>query len=246
MTNPTENSFRSYLTEQSFRHHLSRLDCNADDQASTVVNRSRLPRNTSSSATASLFSVENPTPFHFANRTSIALRTPKHIFHSFAIFTIAAMAPLSKSSEADNRDGCMISDSWYIGAFGKWWRGGVLEAWYQDVIARTKDEESWSSGILSIKRLDIFPEYNGMWFIILFFFSTSRFFPFRTHLLTKEPAGSFCTRTPTQVKKSRTTNAAAQCNSGTTKLHPSTPPEIGLAPHAHDAKAIVRRGPQHV
>jgi len=81
------------------------------------------------------------------------------------------MAPLSKSSEADNRDGCMISDSWYIGAFGKWWRGGVLEAWYQDVIARTKDEESWSSGILSIKRLDIFPEYNGMWFIIYFFFN---------------------------------------------------------------------------
>lgn len=171
LTNPTENSFRSYLTEQSFRHHLSRLDCNADDQASSAVNRSRLPRNPSSSATASLFSVENPTPFHFANRTSIALRTPKHIFHSFAIFTIAAMAPLSKSSEADNRDGCMISDSWYIGAFGKWWRGGVLEAWYQDVIARTKDEESWSSGILSIKRLDIFPEYNGMWFIIYFFFN---------------------------------------------------------------------------
>jgi len=161
LTNPNENSFRSYLTEQSFRHHLSRLDYNADDQTSGAGNRSHLPRNPSLSAPASLFAVENPTPFHFANRTSIALRTPKHVFHSFAIFTIAAMAPLSKSAEGDNRDGGVISDSWYFGAFGKWWRGGVLEAWYQDVIARTKDEESWSSGILSIKRLDILPEYNG-------------------------------------------------------------------------------------
>ncbi|KIM45037.1 hypothetical protein M413DRAFT_441684 [Hebeloma cylindrosporum] len=154
LTNPTENSFRSFLTEQSFRHHLSRLDCNADEQTNGATNRSHLPRNPSQSTSASLFSVENPTPFHFANRTSIALRTPKHVFHSFAIFTIAAIAPLSKSSESDNRDACMISDSWYIGAFGKWWRGG-------DVIARTKDEESWSSGILSIKRLDVFPEYSG-------------------------------------------------------------------------------------
>ena len=175
LTNPTENSFRSYLTEQSFRHHLSRLDYNGDDQTNGPGNRSHLPRNPSSSAPASLFSVENPTPFHFANRTSIALRTPKHVFHSFAIFTIAAMAPLSKSSEGDNRDGGMISDSWYFGAFGKWWRGGVLEAWYQDVIARTKDEESWSSGILSIKRLDIFPEYNGTCF---------HYFSFQEHALT--------------------------------------------------------------
>ncbi|KAF8894899.1 hypothetical protein CPB84DRAFT_1782588 [Gymnopilus junonius] len=154
LTNPSENSFRAYLTEQSFRLHLSRLDENAEDpHAHSHFHSSYHARDNPSSSSSP--------PFHFANRASIALRTPKHVFHSFAIFTIAAMVPLSKASDGDNHEGWMISDSWYIGAFGKWWRGGVLEAWYQDVIARSKDEESWSSGILSMKRLDMLQEYNG-------------------------------------------------------------------------------------
>ncbi|KAH9485317.1 hypothetical protein JR316_0002225 [Psilocybe cubensis] len=158
LTNPSENSFRAYLTEQSFRLHLSRLDDTADDNSN-----SKSPQRSSSQTQFNppLFAADATPSFHFANRASIALRTPKHVFHSFAIFTIAAMVPLSKSSERENRDGWMISDSWYIGAFGKWWRGGVFEAWYQDVIARTKDEESWSSGILSMKRLDMLQDYNG-------------------------------------------------------------------------------------
>jgi hypothetical protein len=52
-------------------------------------------------------------------------------------------------------------DSWFIGAFGKWWRGGVLEAWYRDVVHRSKDEEGWSSGILGFKALDKFSDYKG-------------------------------------------------------------------------------------
>ena len=55
----------------------------------------------------------------------------------------------------------MILDSWFIGAFGKWWRGGALEAWYRDVIHRAKDEEGWSSGILGFKAMDKFNDYNG-------------------------------------------------------------------------------------
>ncbi len=54
----------------------------------------------------------------------------------------------------------VISDSWYLGAFGKWWRGGVLDEWYHDVIARN-DEESWSSGILGMKTSERHHEYNG-------------------------------------------------------------------------------------
>jgi len=76
------------------------------------------------------------------------------------------MVPLSKNSDGVTRDGWIISDSWYIGAFGKWWRGGVFEEWYQDVIARSKDEESWSSGIISMKRLDMLQDYHGMYFFI--------------------------------------------------------------------------------
>lgn len=71
------------------------------------------------------------------------------------------MIPLPKSSISDDRDAPMIADSWYIGAFGKWWRGGILETWYQDVISRSKDEESWRSGVLSIKSLDMFQDFPG-------------------------------------------------------------------------------------
>lgn len=76
------------------------------------------------------------------------------------------MIPLPKSSVRDDRDSLMISDSWYIGAFGKWWRGGILETWYQDVISRSKDEESWSSGILSMKSLDILQGFTGAAFVL--------------------------------------------------------------------------------
>lgn len=71
------------------------------------------------------------------------------------------MIPLAKQDRPESHVS-VISDSWYIGAFGRWWRGGVLEAWYQDVIARSADEESWSSGILGMKSVDRSTDYNGI------------------------------------------------------------------------------------
>ncbi|TFK44636.1 hypothetical protein BDQ12DRAFT_717792 [Crucibulum laeve] len=159
LTNPSENSFRAYLTEQSFRQHLSRLDDSPDDD--NIALDSIASRKSSRPTLHSRSFDHASSPCHFANRASISLRTPKHVFHSFAVFTIAAMVPVSKTAQNDDRDGWMISDSWYIGAFGRWWRGGVLETWYQDVITRHKDEESWSSGILSMKSLDMLQDYTG-------------------------------------------------------------------------------------
>lgn len=163
LTNPTENSFRAYLTEQSFRHHLSRLDDNADDNNLRIdhIRSLTTPKNNSpSSASSSIFASENWPSFHFANRASISLRTPKHVFHSFGIFTIATILPSTKASERESHN-AMISDSWYIGAFGRWWGCGVFEDWYQDVIAGPKDEEGWTSGILNMKRLDMLQDYKG-------------------------------------------------------------------------------------
>jgi hypothetical protein len=164
LTNPSENSFRTYLTELSFRQHLSRLDDNNDDDSDVQENQdgksSSFRHSTSGIRHALPF--DNRSPFHFANRASVSLRTPKHVFHSFGIFTIAAILPLAKGERPPHdRDSLMISDSWFIGAFGKWWRGGVLEAWYQDVIARSNDEENWSSGILGMKTLDRLNDLHG-------------------------------------------------------------------------------------
>ena len=141
------------------------MDDNADDNSFRVDRiRSLTPPKTKSAAPVSPsdFSPEKWPSFHFANRASISLRTPKHVFHSFGVFTVAAMLPTTKASERGSRDVCMISDSWFVGAFGKWWRGGLFEEWYQDVIAGPKDEESWTSGILNMKRLDMMQDYKGM------------------------------------------------------------------------------------
>jgi hypothetical protein len=60
------------------------------------------------------------------------------------------VVPPNRPENAD-RDGSVISDSWFFGAFGKWWRGGTLETWYHDVISRSKDEESWNPGLLALR-----------------------------------------------------------------------------------------------
>ncbi|KAK0461365.1 uncharacterized protein EV420DRAFT_1266767 [Desarmillaria tabescens] len=163
LTNPSETSFRTFLTEQSFRQHLSRLDDSIDDDHDSHETKCSVRRGANS--TAHTLPFDNRSPFHFANRASVSLRTPKHVFHTFGIFTIAVIVPISKSDRdpVDRRsDGMVsvISDSWYLGAFGKWWRGGVLDEWYHDVIARN-DEESWSSGILGMKTSERHHEYNG-------------------------------------------------------------------------------------
>lgn len=160
LTNPSENSFRAYLTEQSFRQHLSCLDdCAEDDQDSISPLESS---DSKPKATRNTVLNDNGSPFHFANRASISIRTPRHALHSFAIFTVAAIVtPAKTGKDSVERGNTSISDSWFIGAFGMWWRGGVLEAWYQDIVSRTGDEESWAAGVLGMKTLDRCDEFNG-------------------------------------------------------------------------------------
>ncbi|KAF9051037.1 hypothetical protein BDZ89DRAFT_1153960 [Hymenopellis radicata] len=165
LTNPSETSFRTFLTEQSFRQHLSRLDDNIDEheQETNSSHRSSVRRNVPHNAHTLPF--DNRSPFHFANRASVSLRTPKHVFHSFGIFTIAAIIPVSKSERGAVKsieNISVICDSWYLGVFGRWWRGGVLESWYQDVFSRANDEESWSSGILGMKTTERHNDYSGL------------------------------------------------------------------------------------
>lgn len=151
---------------------MSHLDDLADDsgaESDCTLSRSRThssDRNTT---------VDRATlPFHFANRASVSLRTPMHVLHSFGICTIAttrgAAVPAGgrRASIAHNHpphrsdlDAFVSSDSWFIGAFGRWWRGGLVESWYYDTMIRSKDTQGWSSGILGFKALDKFHDYNG-------------------------------------------------------------------------------------
>jgi hypothetical protein len=56
-----------------------------------------------------------------------------------------------------------FKEVWFVGAFGRWWRGGVVDsAWPPRPSPHSKgDEEGWSSGILNIKSLDQFEDFNG-------------------------------------------------------------------------------------
>ncbi|KAI6002742.1 hypothetical protein EDD15DRAFT_2157257 [Pisolithus albus] len=164
LTNPTEISFRAYLTEQAFRQHLSHLD-DLVDESETKVDHNLLhsrPRPSSGS-----ISFDRATlPFHFSNRASVSLRTPKHVFHSFGVCTVATTR--GATTTGTGRGGSTLngaehgsavsSDSWFIGAFGRWWRGGSADSWCYDAMVCSKDGEVWKSGILGFNASDKFSD----------------------------------------------------------------------------------------
>jgi hypothetical protein len=162
LTNPSETSFRTFLTEQSFRQHLSRLDQQPADADAAAADDFALPH-----------SHPRPgfdRPVHFASRAAVSLRTPKHVTHSLGVLTLAAVVPdaHARAARADcaacstDLERAAVTDAWFVGAFGKWWRGGALDPWWLDSVSKGKaDDASWSSGILGIKSLDRVPPVNG-------------------------------------------------------------------------------------
>ncbi|OSD06744.1 hypothetical protein PYCCODRAFT_1430931 [Trametes coccinea BRFM310] len=172
LTNPSETSFRTYLTEQSFKQHLSRLDDGGTEEGAASDDSGlhfTLSRRTQPSTRKSGSNFDPSSPFHFVSRASVSLRTPKHVFYSFGILTIAAVYPTgrphargtSHTITSENL-GSSVSDSWFIGAFGRWWRGGVIQSWWHDMLATPKDAERGGSGILDVKALDILEGYDGL------------------------------------------------------------------------------------
>ncbi|KZT10752.1 uncharacterized protein LAESUDRAFT_672224 [Laetiporus sulphureus 93-53] len=168
LTNPSETSFRAYLTEQSFRQHLTRLDDTSQDDLADPKRTGLLytvSRRLPSVAPKPGRDYDTHSPFHFVNRASISLRTPKHVFHSLGICTIAAVYPNGPPPSRGMRiEGLpsTVNDSWFIGAFGRWWRGGTLHAWCHDAITNAKDAERLNSGILDVKALDSLESYDGL------------------------------------------------------------------------------------
>ncbi|KAH8119071.1 hypothetical protein DFH11DRAFT_1502066 [Phellopilus nigrolimitatus] len=178
MTNPSETSFRAFLTEQAFRHHLSRLD-DTDTQDELELASPATRPDVRSRRGQSNFLKQRSTsayaspPFPFASRASVSLRTPKHIFRSLGILSIAAVvsSPANRSlanrtqrvegtARVDKNDGCsayasLISDSWFIGAFGMWfWAANLNGLWRDAGIIAKDDVDGTVSGVLEVKALD--------------------------------------------------------------------------------------------
>ncbi|KAI0820017.1 hypothetical protein BC628DRAFT_1423328 [Trametes gibbosa] len=172
LTNPSETSFRTYLTEQSFKQHLSRLDEGGQDDDAASDDSGvhfTLSRRTPPSTRKSGSTFDPTPPFHFVSRASVSLRTPKHVFYSFGILTIAAVYPTGRPHARGNGHVLQtenlvssVSDAWFVGAFGRWWKGGIIQSWWHDMLATTKDAERGGSGILDVKALDILESYDGL------------------------------------------------------------------------------------
>jgi len=85
-----------------------------------------------------------------------------HVYHNLVFFTVAFVVPPAESDTKPSDPDSPVSDLWFIGVFGGWWRGGPLYSWWVDAAVRTKDEEGASAGVLGIKTLDNLNEYDGV------------------------------------------------------------------------------------
>jgi hypothetical protein len=80
-----------YLTEQLFHQHLSRFDGDrytSDDRSPFTLG---LPNRLSETSNSGPNGFAHSSSFHLASLATISFRTPKHVFHTFGIFTIAAV-----------------------------------------------------------------------------------------------------------------------------------------------------------
>lgn len=182
LTNPKEQSFRTYLTELSFRRHLSKLYDAQDPESgehghenSGLHTPRRQPTKHPHKSTSAIDpntpdqpSLDSMSGFHFDNRASVNLRTPAHVFRSFGIFTLAAVPVVSDAeddrmpfasrscrdtpSATENGD-ITLSGTWFIGAFGKWWFAGTLQLLQNNAVFTNKESPA-TPGILSIRALD--------------------------------------------------------------------------------------------
>ncbi|KAF8530424.1 hypothetical protein BU17DRAFT_79200 [Hysterangium stoloniferum] len=180
-TNPSEASFRAFLTELAFRQHLSRLSeaqnidpDDYDEETATCSNTTRLVDDTrtckpNKSSHRQVNSTENvPIVFHFANKASVSLRTPNYDFRSFAVLTFAivspvemAVAPTPSPAPAHAHPPKPISWSnpsthgaWFVGAFGRWWLGLEMNMQPRHVRLAAHDDAALRERELSRIRLD--------------------------------------------------------------------------------------------
>lgn len=99
---------------------------------------------------------------HFATRASVSLRTPSHIYHNLVLCTVVLVVSPTESDNKTSDLDTPVSNLWFIGVFGGWWRGGSLYSWWVDAAVGSKDEEGVSAGVLNVRTLDNLNEYDGV------------------------------------------------------------------------------------
>jgi len=166
-TNPSEASFRAFLTELAFRQHLSRLSEAQDAEPDEDEDDARLrtldykgPRKKASLGQhPDTHAHDTPIVFHFANKASVSLRTPGYHFRSFAVLTFAIISPVeialvTPSPKPVSWTNPSNHGAWFIGAFGKWWLGLEMNMHPRQVRLAAHDDEEIRERELAQARAD--------------------------------------------------------------------------------------------
>lgn len=142
-TNPTEASFRPFLTDLVFRERLRLLNeqdaaesnSHNGELAADASARSAAPRKTDSKAFSSLLSTaysSGPFALTFGSKVALSVRTPpfnRRDLGLLSIVTISQSMPISsvhdqqkvQQQTRSNSRGTIDCTSLFVGAFGKWW-----------------------------------------------------------------------------------------------------------------------------
>ncbi|KAG8997198.1 hypothetical protein FRB93_000484 [Tulasnella sp. JGI-2019a] len=132
-TNPTEASFRTFLTELAFRRHLTKLNgtlIDLEDKTHTIGEIGGPGRIGPCTEHAPTTTTTIGPVYHFAKGVQVTLRTPVNIVRSFAFFTIVIITPVSDLTRVREKNAptpTVMEGTWYIGALGHWWVGGTVD-----------------------------------------------------------------------------------------------------------------------
>ncbi|WVQ84492.1 hypothetical protein IAT38_006644 [Cryptococcus sp. DSM 104549] len=166
ITKPNETSFRSHLTELSFRSTLADIRRSENDDAVLPDEHAHLPSSNAPSIPGSGADTPNlalphtqpPSqtiaPFRFANRVAISLRTPTLLYRSFFVCAIAITSPLApptfladaahlgkvKHASQQVRERHVV----WFGCLGRWSEVGLVPAsveWVWRVLTRGEREK---------------------------------------------------------------------------------------------------------
>lgn len=171
LSNPNENSFRSHLTELSFRRHLvdirtsDSLNSSSDHSEGTELSAHAHPVTVTPASHTT--SAPAPTPFRFANHVAINLRTPPMLYRSHWFFSTGVATPLIAPSILALSDPMSVlkrgrdkereRSTVFIGFFGHW--SPVTINLVSDLIVavlgdgRDKGKRRERPGILDVKAL---------------------------------------------------------------------------------------------
>lgn len=139
-TNPSDDSFRSFLTDLALREHLHHFRQDAIDSSNKSLSNGEESNDIQALAQKEV-DRSLPHAHPFTNRISVSLRTPAYERRDYGLLSTITV------SEQDHEG--MIQSRRFIGIFGKWWIGGVMQHRLPRSTSEKAKEYAW--GVLNMQ-----------------------------------------------------------------------------------------------